>query len=142
MKMIIGIDPGVQTGLALYDTEVKILCQLETVPIHRAMETVLRYHSQYKIVVRFEDARLRKWFGKAGREKLQGADSVKRDCRIWEDFLKDSGIPFEAVAPQQNKTKIKAETFRKITGWTGRTTEHSRDAGMLVYGYKIKKQWN
>ena len=30
-------------------------------------------------------------------------------------------------------TKSKADTFKKLTGWTGRTNEHARDAAMLVF---------
>jgi hypothetical protein len=89
-----------------------------------------------KIFVRFEDARLRKWFGNAGREKLQGAGSIKRDCVIWNDFLTRKQIPFEAVAPKNNKTKLSSKAFKEITKYEGKTSEHSRDAAMLVFGIK------
>jgi hypothetical protein len=69
-----------------------------------------------------------------GREALQGAGSVKRDCNIWEEFLTEKRIPFEAVAPKHNVTKLRADAFRNITRWEGRTNEHERDAAMLVYG--------
>ena len=38
----------------------------------------------HEIKLRIEDARLRKWYGNAGREELQGAGSVNRDASIWE----------------------------------------------------------
>ena len=44
------------------------------------------------------------------------------------------GIDFEAVPPKNNKTKMTAEAFERMTGWKGRTNEHGRDAAMLVYG--------
>ena len=31
-------------------------------------------------------------------------------------------------------TKLSAEQFRRITGWTEQTNEHGRDAAMLVFG--------
>ena len=84
---------------------------------------------------RFEDARLRKWIPQIkGKEVLQGVGSVKRDAGIWEDFLRDLGVPFEMVAPKNNITKLSADSFRKITGWQSKTNEHSRDAAMLVFG--------
>jgi hypothetical protein len=42
-----------------------------------------------------------------------------------------SGIPTRGVVPKQSK--INAEQFKKMTGYQGRTNEHKRDAGRLVY---------
>jgi hypothetical protein len=137
---LIGIDTGVHTGLAFYDTDLKALKYVKEYKIHRAMDLVKRlWDSGEDIKVRFEDARKRTWFGhhtaKEDRARLQGAGSVKRDCQIWEDYLTDLGIPFEMVAPKNNATKLTAEQFRRITGYEGKTNEHGRDAAMLVYGY-------
>lgn len=110
--------------------------------IHEALEKINRWHGkETKIFVRIEDARKRTWFGNAGREQLQGAGSIKRDCKIWEDFLTDNNIPFELVAPKNNKTKINASVFKKITRWQVQTNEHSRDAAMLVFGFSNKRQF-
>lgn len=130
--ILIGIDPGVKTGLAVWDAKGKVLVRVESMTILGAMKIVQSVTDD--IIVRFEDARKRNWFGKAGREKLQGAGSIKRDSSIWEEFLESSNIPYEAVAPKNNKTKLDAKTFKKVTGWNGRTDEHGRDAAMLVYG--------
>jgi hypothetical protein len=40
------------------------------------------------------------------------------------------------VAPKNAITKMKAEYFRQLTGYKGKTSEHGRDAAMLVYGMK------
>lgn len=132
----IGIDTGVHTGIAYWNDKDKCFDLIKTVKIHQAMEMILglvKHRTDIKI--RFEDARQRKWFGNAGREQLQGAGSIKRDCGIWEDFLKDLDLEFEMVAPKHNTTKLNEKMFEKITGYKGRTSEHSRDAAMLVFGY-------
>jgi hypothetical protein len=134
-EVLIGIDTGKNTGFATYSTVSRGLIAVETLPIHQAMERVVAISRTFKVKVRFEDARLRKMFGTSGREKLQGAGSIKRDAVIWEDFLTDKCIPFEPVAPKDNKTKTDPDTFTKMTGWTGRTSNHARDAAMLVYGF-------
>ena len=137
MSILVGIDTGRHTGFAVWDTEKRQLDFVDTIPIHEAL---LRIWSQRhaNVEVYFEDARQRKWYGtktaKEDRNKLQGAGSVKRDSTIWEDALKDWGIPFHAVAPKHNTTKMTPEYFRALTGWKGRTSEHSRDAAMLVFG--------
>ena len=131
-KAYIGIDCGKHTGIALsVGGELK---SLMTVPIHNAMFFVLECLNTYgkDLFVIFEDARQRKWIPTGNRS--QGAGSVKRDAVIWEDFLKDLGIRYRAVPPRKGSTKWDAETFARITGWTGRTSNHARDAALLVYG--------
>ena len=134
----IGIDPGTNTGVAAWNPFFDDLT-LQTMKVHKAMEYVSEIAKEIpnrKCLVRFEDARQRKWFGEAVLEQLQGAGSIKRDCAIWEDFLKDLGVDFEMVAPKNTVTKISKEYFKQLTGYKGVTSEHGRDAAMLVYGMK------
>lgn len=139
----IGIDPGVHTGLAVYDSKRKKLLQVETLPIHQALEVVKGWNSPHwhdntlyneRVQVIFEDARQRKWYKGDASAKMQGAGSIKRDCTIWEDFCKDYDISFRAIPPQGGMTKWDAEYFKRVTGWTGRTSNHGRDAAVLVFG--------
>ncbi len=134
----IGIDCGVNTGFALWDSKEKLL-STSCGKIHIAMEVakdlLSKFSNEDKTVKLYvEDARKRKWFGNSGKEKLQGAGSVKRDAKIWEDYLTYLKADFEMVAPKNNKTKLSAEQFRNITGYKAKTNEHSRDAAMLVFG--------
>jgi hypothetical protein len=135
-KYIIGIDPGVNTGVCVWITETRCIRHLSDAKIHDAMEIVkwFKENNPGDVFVRVEDARKRTWFGKAGPGQLQGAGSIKRDCKIWEDFLESMHIEFEMVAPKNNITKLDAKRFKMISKYDGRTTEHSRDAAMLVIG--------
>lgn len=134
---IIGIDPGVNTGIAVWDRSGKDFYTIKTVTAVEAEACINFYRgvSNAKILVRYEDARMRTWFGKEkGVAQLQGAGSIKRDCQRWEEFLTHYEIPFEEVAPKNNRTKMTAEEFKRLTGWEGKTNEHGRDAAMLVFG--------
>ena len=137
-KIVIGIDVGTNTGFAVWSNLENEFKDISTLKIHQALEEVIGYHQIYgdDLLVRFEDARKRKWFGNTGREKLQGAGSVKRDSSIWEDFLKDNKIRHEAVAPSNNTTKLSKEQFQKMTKYNGSTSVHGRDAACLVFKYK------
>lgn len=132
----IGIDPGTKTGLAVWDDRKKKLIEVETFSIHRAMERVKTFIAYNDVCVIFEDARQRTWFGKDKNTnaKLQGAGSIKRDCSIWDDFLTDYNIPFRAIPPQKGGTKWDERYFRMVTGWKGKTSNHARDAAVLVFG--------
>ena len=135
-SLIVGLDPGVKTGFAVWSRSERRLTTVETLGITQAM-TLIRAMADAGSLhsVRFEDARLRKWFGARGREALQGAGSIKRDCSIWQEFLQGLvGVPFLPVSPQAKGAKLDAAAFQRLTGWQGRTSEHGRDAAMLVWG--------
>lgn len=132
--IILGIDPGVKTGLAMWNKQEKKMIAIYSSGILMIMKAVLSVPPGILIKIRMEDARKRKWFGKTQREVLQGAGSIKRDCQIWEEFFLLHELPYELVAPKNNKTKRDAKLFSNMTGWKSRTNEHERDAAMLVYG--------
>jgi hypothetical protein len=141
-QFYIGIDTGVETGFCIWNAKDKFIRYLDTLAIHKAMEEVKLWHQYWpgQVFVRFEDARQRKWIPrqkneKAERGRREGAGSVKRDAKIWEDFLTELKVPFEMVAPMNNKTKLTAASFLKITGIKERCSVHARDAAMLVIGY-------
>lgn len=133
----IGIDPGTHTGFAVWDTREGKFLSLETLPIHQAMVKVMVWKDNVgdDLQVVFEDARQRTWFGHGDTNaKLQGAGSVKRDCSIWEDLCRDYNISYWAKPPIKGATKVSADYFKMVSHYQGRTSEHSRDAAMLVIG--------
>ena len=137
---IIGIDPGTHTGIADWDATTQKFIQVLTLPVHRALAYVqdVTLHNAPCPPVIFEDARQRTWFGhNVGRERLQGAGAAKRDATIWADFLEDREIPHIARKPSAGSTGWDSGKFRHITKWDGRTSEHARDAGVLVYGLTV-----
>ncbi|MEH0156487.1 hypothetical protein V6R21_20225 [Limibacter armeniacum] len=134
-KYFIGIDPGTDTGLAVWNASSKSFEKIETKSIHQAFELVLEYKGRDVFVI-VEDASKRKWFGDNAEEKKLGAGSIKRDCSIWRDFLSDKGIDSLFVHPMRGGTKIDAKRFKAITGWGKRSSHHARDAAMLVYDRK------
>lgn len=137
--IFIGIDTGVKTGLAVWSSRSKRFVEISTCKIHEAMRTVRQYQTAAEagfysgLLVRVEDARLRKWYGNRSEAKRQGAGSVKRDAKIWEDYLTDIGVSFELCEPQKGLTKVDAQQFKLLTKWTERTSSHSRDAALLVF---------
>ena len=139
----IGIDPGKHTGIAVWNTKGQHFFYIDTLFIHDALHYVRSFSKEGHDDVRvyFEDARRRQYLPKERnaseyRGKLMGAGSVKRDSVIWQDALTDWGIPFEMVPPRAGATKWDADTFARITGYKGRTSNHARDAALLVYGRK------
>lgn len=135
----IGIDTGRHTGFAVWDGS--RFLELDTKTISSALLEVRRYAANFgreNITVYIEDARLRKWIPREKslsefKGRAQGAGSVKRDATIWEDYCAEDEIRLVKVPPKNNTTKLSAKVFTRITGYQGRTSEHARDAAMLVF---------
>ncbi len=82
-------------------------------------------------------------------KKSQAVGKVKALCQQVIDVCDEIEIPCLLIAPgrrqsmekvNHNKpellrmpTKVKADAFNRITGWIGKSNEHGRDAGTLIY---------
>ena len=59
----------------------------------------------------------------------------KKESMLLEQFCIKNGLDYTMVKPsKKTMTKLNSEQFKKMTGYSGRTSEHGRDAAMLVYG--------
>ena len=139
MALLIGIDPGVNTGFAVWDTGLRDFRAVCTYGIVEALHEAREWAEMWNVTLVIEDARRRTYLPREKnlseyRGKLMGAGSIKRDCAIWEEFAAYYNIPLNLVPPRKGLTKWDAETFNKMTGWTGRTSNHARDAALLVWG--------
>jgi len=150
-SVTIGIDPGTNTGISVWSVEKQKFEIIDTVLIHQALEEVLYWMGEHAndIFLRIENAKTWRPYGKESREvtnsRLKGAGSITRDCSIWEHFCKDKKLDFEMVSLQSAIKKLNKMEFQRYTGvgTSFVTSEHARDAAMLVYDPKgIKNQRN
>lgn len=137
MKPLIGIDPGKQTGIAVYHDGV--LVQLRTVsPIEVA--EVLRESGATRVVM--EDSRLQsavfpRAVGPRAMLKIaRNVGEIDQICRRIEAVCETAGIELIRVSPQRKGAKLNAARFREITGWTGRSNQHERDSAMCAWPYR------
>jgi hypothetical protein len=136
-KITIGIDPGRNTGYAVYNHGERNLSTLETLKIHQAFERILYLNETCSVDVVIENPNLWTYFkdSKEARAKLQGAGSIKRDYSAWIDFLEDYSIPYKSVRPDKTRNKLATDInlFQKITGYKEKCSQHARVAAMLVW---------
>lgn len=138
-RVFIGIDPGVQTGLAAWfprEEELKIWPALSFWDAYDAIWDYVVQH--YDVTLVIEDPGGNKPVfhrGKAGRENLRIAQNVgsnKRDAALWIALFEKQCWHYEAFTPKGSKwTK---QYFETITGYKGRSSSHARDAARFVYG--------
>jgi hypothetical protein len=133
MRYCIGIDPGVRTGLAVWDRQDRRFDLLTTSNIDDAWSKIQAYDPEVTAVY-VENPNLRTWFGNSSRERLQGAGSVKRDYSVWKRRLDSSDYYWTAVDPKSVLSVDSDRKFRTITRYSGKlTSQHARDAAMMVY---------
>lgn len=137
----IGIDPGVNTGVAIYrpsDRKLLFVSSMKAVEaesIVRSPGAVIGYpiHSLHVYV---EDTRnLRLPSRLQQRDAFKGLGSVHRDMGRWHEFLEYHAIEhtMRGLAPKPFR-EGNDEWFKKLTGWDKRTNEHGRAAAGLVWG--------
>lgn len=139
---VIGIDPGKTTGFADYDVDAGELCLVESWSFWLTFEFVLSFYDRSSTLVIVEDASLiSPTFHHAAHSEAakamtsQRVGQVKRESQLLIEGLRRAGFFVQGVKP---RGKINATQFQRLTGWQGRTNQHSRDAGILTYGVK---QW-
>jgi len=145
--LYIGIDAGVSTGLCLYNPLNKQIINIETTTfwgVIELIETLLLCRNRNMIKVFVEDPSQnkpvfgRKVFGQNAKKIQKIAQNVgqnKREATLIMEYCERNKIPFQGIKPTKNThTKLDKDKFQRITGYDKRTSEHGRDACMLVYG--------
>lgn len=137
-KYRIGIDCGVNTGIAIVENGIYLA--IETMTITRAISMInLILMDGHEIILYVENPNLRKWYGSNSNFKKQGAGSVKRDYSIWKTYCVENKIMMHAVHPKDIGSQFDNDViFKAATNWTKRTSIHARDAARMVYKF-IKK---
>lgn len=149
IKYVIGIDPGANTGIAIYVRNK--LDILETYPPLDAIRLLQKSEftaNQKDLLVVMEDSRLQSVVFK--RTNIRGGAlshesqlKIARDigridmiCTLLEDTCLAKGYSLIRLSPKQKGGKVNSETFCKKTGWEGKSNQHERDAGMVAFPFR------
>ena len=139
MSIIMGIDPGVNTGVA-YFSGGKLMKLVTTQPekIARNIEASMPAR------VIFEDSRLQSkvWTPVKGAAALKVARNIGEIdawCKLITAVCAELGIPSHGISPKQKGAKLNAAQFASLTGWTLDSNEHTRDGAMIAWPYRGAK---
>lgn len=138
MSTIVGIDPGLHTGMALV-INYKSIVATKTVKPWDVISQLMMWQIEFGEIDRvyMEDPRQNKpVFGKKGnnavlRSIAQKVGSNKRDVDWLEHLITDAGFNLVLVKPTTEKWN--KETLKIITGFSEKSNEHVRDAIKLAY---------
>ena len=159
--LLIGLDPGQNTGLAVYDPGAGRLLRCETLSFWEAQAAFVGAlvpvgdGGDVGLVV-IEDARELPIYARHRKQELtreardrlcRGVGHVDRDTELWSEWLRLAGYRVQLVPPPRpsrfdpsRSRKWTAEDLERITGWTEPTSEHARDAARLVWRRTLHPQ--
>lgn len=141
MSIVVGIDPGASTGIAIY-REGKLAALRTIAPVELETEIVALWPSR----VVFEDSRLQShtWTQAASRaaaaKMARNVGQVDAWCVLITAICAKHGIPAHGISPAGKGSKLNAEQFERATGWTMTSNEHTRDAAMVAWPYRRAAQ--
>lgn len=139
---VLGIDPGKHTGLAwMVDGHLQALQEIAPAQL------MVTLQERRPTLVIFEDSRAarRTWTAAgsaAARAKMaRNVGEIDAWCVLIETLCASLGIACFGMAPSAKAggahgAKIDAAAFNRLTGWTGRSNQHQRDAAMIAWSFR------
>lgn len=142
MSIVIGLDPGSNTGVAYFTAGQ--LRKLETITPMQIGEVLRMAGPNLKRVI-FEDSRLTSYMFTTVKSRAAALKMARNVGEIdaWSKLIvatcADLDIPAHGISPKQKGAKLNAEQFAKLTGWDGKSNSHERDAAMCAWPYRGAK---
>lgn len=137
MTVVLGIDPGANTGLAVFrDGKLAALRTIQPVDLEQEILAI------WPARVVFEDSRLQShtWTqakSRAAAAKMaRNVGQVDAWCSLIVAICGKHGIPAHGISPKGKGGKLSAEQFERATGWALASNEHTRDAAMVAYPHR------
>lgn len=132
--IIIGIDPGKETGLAVYDTKTRKIREVFMTDFWGAYEYVndiIRGMILEKVIIEVPRTKTN-WHKKGCDITSANVGGIYREAHLLADGIEKLGVKVVRSHPAGKEC---AAYIKRLTGYTGRTNEHTRDAIMLCWGY-------
>lgn len=145
-KYTIGIDPGKQTGMAVYGRLSDQIEYAKTLDFFSVQDVCLAHYPPQEADVIIEDCQAWKAIyarhggmdGARMRKLAQNVGQVKRETGLLIETFRRLG--YNVVTEPPISKKWDAKTVERVTGYKGRTSQHVRDAIKLAFGVKSVRE--
>ena len=143
----IGIDPGVKNGWAVWDSQVKKFCEIRTFSFWELITNIETMNKAYDCRFYVEATyKIKAVWDSKGRPQPTNLEVIRWgklcqnigqnrqiSCLILQ-WLERNHCDYIECQPGSSLTKLKPDTFKQMTKYKERTSQHGRDAAMLVWG--------
>ena len=136
-RTIIGLDPGASTGVAVYIGGK--LNRLETIEPWQIPKLFDGFRVDRVV---FEDSRLTSFMFTSVPSRAAALKMARNVGEIdaWSKLIcavcEQLNIPAHGISPKGKGAKLDAKAFERLTGWTGPSNEHTRDAAAVAWPYR------
>lgn len=143
MNLTMGVDPGADTGIAVWDEDRKQLLALVTIKSPLAAEmavTMANIHCPKEILIEKPRGAIYPRRGQGTLQMLKIARNVGQ-CQALADEIvraleKAGWHDARTIPPAKGGTKWPAALFKRTFGYKGKSSSHSRDAAVIArYGH-------
>ena len=136
--MILGIDPGAKTGVAIYrEGCLQVLETTDTLAVCGMIKA-----TKPKLVV-IEDSTVQSFVFTAPGVRHAAALKVARNigeidgyCKLIKQACAELKIECRSVSPKGKGQKLDAARFKILTGWPEASNQHERDAAMVAWRFR------
>ena len=139
---VIGIDPGVNMGVAIYENG-NLIDLLTVEPL--GLVDIINAYAAHPLFIAFEDSRLQSHVWLPSQSKGVAANIARKVgmvdawCYMIERLCENYNIAYMRVSPKAKGGKVDAELFKKVTRWDKRSNQHERDAAMVAWQFRGRK---
>ena len=142
-NLVVGVDAGCSTGLAVYDINLKQITETKTTDFFGAITFIKTLpKDQTKIIVEvpsdFIYARNDFQSGKVRDKMAINIGAVRRESQLLAEACRRCGYAVSEVLPVR-AAKWTAEQIKRYLGIEGRTNSHIRDACRLAFYHSNAK---
>lgn len=137
--VVIGIDPGKQTGMAWYRDGRLVMMGTFTPD---TVAGILGNQDVIPDLVVVEDSRLQTYFGRSG-QNARGQAKIARDvgridgqCADIQACCERLGLRLIRLSPKAKGAKLNHAQFAAKTGWPHKSNPHTRDAACVAWPFR------
>jgi hypothetical protein len=137
MSLLIGIDPGASTGIAILGGGK--LVQLQTIEPFEIAELLTTIKPSRVI---FEDSRLTSFMFNQAKSRpaalkmARNVGEIDAWCKLIVSICAQLGIQAHGISPKAKGAKLDAKEFARVTGWLAKSNQHERDGAMVAWAYR------
>ncbi|MGL4490889.1 MAG: hypothetical protein ACRCU5_15725 [Rhizobiaceae bacterium] len=139
---IIGIDPGQNTGVAIFDGGKLVeLLTIEPADLGMVISGFSIDGAPDRVV--FEDSRLQSHVWVEPKANRSSAIKIARNlgqidawCKFIAVLCARAKVDSHGISPKSKGSKLNAAQFKAVTGWAGKSNQHERDGAMVAWPYR------
>ena len=135
---VIGIDTGVKTGFSAWSKKDSSFSLITTLNFWSVYDHCLAYPKDTTKIIIEQSTTSHIWGGRLRGKSPAACAKLGGDVarpHLMAELLENrlTGMGYYVIKQKPSNTKMNAAAFKRLTGYEGRTNEHTRDSGIIAF---------